>query len=132
VAGDQIKRHSAEIPLLVVGTVIVVAAIPTLAILIFENFGIWWVVVFLFAFFGLYLARGFLNAYERASSVLITESQLPEVHARIVHFAGKFVLKEVSRTPTWPRTAELSTPSPRNTTGKTSSGELGHLQGGNI
>jgi Zn-dependent protease with chaperone function len=94
-ASDPVKRHSAEIPLLVVGTVIVVLAIPTLAFIIFQAFGIWWTVVFLLAFLSLYIARGFLNAYERASSVLITDRQFPDVHERIVHFAQEFGLKEL-------------------------------------
>jgi Zn-dependent protease with chaperone function len=94
-ASNPVKRHSAEIPLLVTGTVIVVAALPALAVVIFQAFGIWWATLFILAFFSLYLARGFLNAYERANSVLITENQFPDVHARIVHFAREFGLKEV-------------------------------------
>jgi Zn-dependent protease with chaperone function len=94
-AKNPVSRHSAEIPLLVVGTLIVVTAIPTLAVLIFDSYGIWWTFAFLLAFFSLYLARGFLNAYERASSVLITDRQFPDVYARIVHFAGEFGLEDV-------------------------------------
>ena len=94
-AHDPVKRHPAEIPLLVVGLVIVVAAIPTLAFVIFENFGVWWTIVFALAFLSLYIGRGFLNAVERANSVLITEQQFPDVHARIVHFAQQFGLKAI-------------------------------------
>lgn len=94
-ANDPVKRHSAEIPLLVVGTVIVVAAIPALVVIIFQSFGIWWTVAFLLAFLSLYVSRGFLNAYERASSVLITDRQFPDVYERIVGYAQAFGLDAV-------------------------------------
>lgn len=49
------------------------------------------------AILSLYIARGFLNAAERANSVEITADQFPEVHARIVHYATEFGLDEVPR-----------------------------------
>lgn len=95
IGSERIPRHPAEIPLLVVGAVIVVAAIPTLAALIWTEFGVWWAIAFLLAFLSLYVGRGFLNAYERASSVMITEHQFPELHDRIISFAERFGLEDV-------------------------------------
>ena len=94
-ARDPVKRHPAEIPLLVVGIVILLAVLPTVAIIIYQAFGVWWTIAFALAFLSLYIGRGFLNAYERASSVLISERQFPDVHQRIVHFADEFGLKTV-------------------------------------
>lgn len=88
-------RHPAEIPLLIVGTLIVAAAIPTIGAFILTEFGVWWTVAFLAAFLSLYVGRGFLNAYERASSVMITERQFPEVHNRVARFAEEFGLKRI-------------------------------------
>ena len=67
---EPVRRHPWEIPLLVVGTVVLVALIPVLAVVILEVFGVWWMVVFLALFISLYVSRGFLNAFERARSVL--------------------------------------------------------------
>jgi Zn-dependent protease with chaperone function len=90
-----VRRHRAEIPLLLVGVVVLVAAIPIISWLVVEAAGAWWLSIILGAVASLYLARGMLNASERANSVLITEHQFPEVHERIVRFAGEFGLQAV-------------------------------------
>lgn len=92
---DPVKRHRAEIPLLVVGALTVLVAIPTLSVIILKTAGTFWTTLFLLAFSSLYFSRGFLNAYERANSVLISERQFPDVHERIVHFAREFGLQSV-------------------------------------
>ncbi len=92
---DRVKRHPKEIPLLVTGAIIVVLGVPALAVSVVELYGAWWLMALVLAFVSLYVARGFLNASERASSVLITDRQFPEVYDRIAHFAREFGLDSV-------------------------------------
>ena len=57
-AHDPVKRHPAELPLLVIGSVILVVPIPVLAAVLLEVLGVGWMVVFFAAFPSLYLGRG--------------------------------------------------------------------------
>lgn len=94
-SASSIRRHPAEIPLLIVGIVALLIAIPIVSWVVAEELGPWWTSVILGAVASLYVGRGLLNAQERATSVLITEDQFPEIHQRIVHFAERFGLESV-------------------------------------
>ena len=90
-------RHPAEIPFLILGTLTLVALLVGFGALITQTLGQEWIVLLLAAVIGLYLARGVLNATERANSVEITATQFPEVHERIVHYCEEFGLDRVPR-----------------------------------
>ena len=49
-AHDPVKRHPPELPLRVVGSVVLVVLIPVLAAVTLEVFGVGWMVVFFAAF----------------------------------------------------------------------------------
>lgn len=90
-------RHPAEIPLLILGFVSLIALLALVGYLLGDRFGPPGVLALLVAFVGLYVARGLINGAERANSIEITPEQFPRVHARIVHYAQEFGLEEVPR-----------------------------------
>ncbi|MDX1689417.1 MAG: M48 family metallopeptidase [Acidimicrobiia bacterium] len=87
------QRHPAELRLLVVGIVVTAVLAPVLADTAIDAVGAWWAGAIAAAIVGLYVARGMLNASERANSVLITRDQFPEIHGRIVAMSEAFGLR---------------------------------------
>ena len=90
-------RHPSEIRLLVLGTVTLLLILAALGFGLHVWLGPTGIAALALALLGLYMARGFINAAERANSVEITADQFPEVHERIVHYASEFGLDDVPR-----------------------------------
>ena len=90
-------RHPAELRLLVIGVVALVILLAAIGVGLTVWLGPMGVVALLLAVLGLYMARGFINAVERANSVEITADQFPEVHERIVRYSDQFGLGEVPK-----------------------------------
>lgn len=90
-------RHPAEIPLLVVGLISLIALLSAAGYLLSEWLGPPGIAALAGTIIALYMARGMINAVERANSVEITAAQFPEVHERITRYADEFGMDEVPR-----------------------------------
>jgi len=88
-------RHPAEIPLLISGTIVFIGLLVAAAFLLNATFGMEGIVALLATIFVLYVARGMINASERANSVQITPEQFPDIHNRIERYAILFGLNEI-------------------------------------
>jgi Zn-dependent protease with chaperone function len=88
-------RHPAEIPLLIIGTVSLIGVLVAAGYLLEAWLGPSGIAALAGAVLALYMARGFINAVERANSVEITPEQFPRIHSRIVHYAEQFGLEQV-------------------------------------
>ena len=71
-------RHPAEIPLLISGTIVFIGLLVAAAFLLNATFGMEGIVALLATIFVLYVARGMINASERANSVQITPEQFAQ------------------------------------------------------
>lgn len=87
-------RHPAELRLLVAGTLAFIVLVVLAAYLLDRALGPAGVAALIATIFLLYVARGLLNASERANSVEITPDQFPDVHRRIERYATLFGLTE--------------------------------------
>jgi len=88
-------RHPAELRLLVVGTVTLLALLVAAGLLLNAWLGPVGVAALALAILALYMTRGLINALERANSVEITAVQFPDVHNRIVRYSNEFGLDDV-------------------------------------
>lgn len=88
-------RHPREIPLLILGVVLLVVAVPVIVVVGEEVFGISLLGLVLGVIAALVVGRGLILAAERATSVRIGPDQFPDIWARIVHYAEVFGLDEV-------------------------------------
>lgn len=88
-------RHPGEIPMLILGAVTFLVLVFYLGTLLFETLGVGGLALLIGGIIGLYIARGYINAAERANSVEITPEQFPDVSHRIGRYAELFELREV-------------------------------------
>jgi len=90
-------RHPSELPLLVVGSITLIALLVAAGVLLNIWLGPMGIAALAIAILALYMTRGLINAAERANSVEITAAQFPEVHRRIVRYSEAFGLDEVPK-----------------------------------
>lgn len=88
-------RHPAELRLLVAGTITLILLLIVAGLLLNIWLGPTGILALALAILALYMARGLINAAERANSVEITPEQFPDVHTRIVRYSNAFGLNEV-------------------------------------
>jgi Zn-dependent protease with chaperone function len=81
--------------MLILGSVTFLVVVLALGALLFEAMGVGGVYLVVAGIIGLYIARGYINAAERANSVEITPEQFPDVSERIDRYAELFELDDV-------------------------------------
>ena len=90
-------HHPSELRLLIAGTITLVLLLIAAGLLLSVWLGPTGIVALALAILALYMARGMINAVERANSVEITPEQFPDVHKRIVRYSNAFGLNEVPK-----------------------------------